>query len=467
MKSKRKLSYMENLKYKTIKKVISGEITKMRAEQILNCTRRTINRNIKRLSNEGISAFIHKNWGKLSNRSTPYEIEQKILNLRNEKYHDYNLVHFKESLEEYEYLKVSYTYLRDLLFKNEVYSPYMHRSTRKELIRQLRQKSLENKLTNKEQEFFKDKIISLEECRPMQNRKEYFGERIQTDACSHNWVTNEKWSLHAFIDDSTGKVLAGYFDYQETLFGYYTATKQMFLNYGTPEEILTDKRTVFYYKTKEKESTETDSNIQYAFTCQQLGIKLTSTSCAQTKGKIERLWGSFQKRLPQELRQFNIKTIEQANDYLINVFIPNFNHKFSTQIDNNKNKMKIWNKNTDINFVLARREERQVHKGGIIKYKTKTYLTYDGYDITTFASKTKLLITETYDNELYANYTDKFYRLVEVKTKNTPVGQVNEVKKTESKIKKPSVPSNHFRYTNYIYFSKTWKEQYKNRRFTV
>ncbi len=78
----------------------------MRAEQIFNCTRRKINGNIKRLLNEGISAFIHKNWGKLSNRSTPYEIEQRILNLRNEKYYDYNIVHCKESLEEYEDLKV-------------------------------------------------------------------------------------------------------------------------------------------------------------------------------------------------------------------------------------------------------------------------------------------------------------------------------------------------------------------------
>ncbi|WP_339033613.1 hypothetical protein [Spiroplasma endosymbiont of Cantharis rufa] len=71
----------------------------------------------------------------------------------------------------------------------------MQNSTRKELIRKLRHKSLKNKLTNKEKEkeIFKDKIISLEEYSPMQNRKEYFGERVQTDGCNHNWTTNEKW----------------------------------------------------------------------------------------------------------------------------------------------------------------------------------------------------------------------------------------------------------------------------------
>ncbi|WP_342275161.1 hypothetical protein [Spiroplasma endosymbiont of Cantharis lateralis] len=71
----------------------------MREEQIHNCSRRSINRNIKRLLKEGISAFIDKNWGRLLNISTPYKIEQKILKLRNEKYHDYNLVHFTELLK--------------------------------------------------------------------------------------------------------------------------------------------------------------------------------------------------------------------------------------------------------------------------------------------------------------------------------------------------------------------------------
>ncbi|WP_342275162.1 hypothetical protein [Spiroplasma endosymbiont of Cantharis lateralis] len=76
-------------------------------------------------------------------------------------------------------------------------------------------------------------IIILEEYRQIQNRKEYFEKRVQTDACNHNWVTNEKWLSHDF--NSTGKVFSRCFDYQETLFEYYIATKQMFLNYGTSE----------------------------------------------------------------------------------------------------------------------------------------------------------------------------------------------------------------------------------------
>ncbi|WP_104205987.1 hypothetical protein [Entomoplasma ellychniae] len=90
-----------------------------------------------------------------------------------------------------------------------------------------------------------------------------------TNRCSiHNWIEKEKWALHAFIDDSTAIVLSAYFDKQETLNGYYRATKQMFENYRTWKEVLTDKRTVFY--STKKNTDKNDANTQYGFMCNQL-----------------------------------------------------------------------------------------------------------------------------------------------------------------------------------------------------
>ncbi|QBQ07609.1 ISNCY family transposase [Spiroplasma gladiatoris] len=84
----------------------------------------------------------------------------------------------------------------------------------------------------------------------MQRWKTEFGERLQTDASVHYWIKEEKWYLHGFIDDVTGKILALYFDTEETLMGYYNITKKVLLNYGIPKEILKDKRTYFEVQKK-------------------------------------------------------------------------------------------------------------------------------------------------------------------------------------------------------------------------
>ncbi|PPE06190.1 hypothetical protein [Mesoplasma corruscae] len=79
--------------------------------------------------------------------------------------------------------------------------------------------------------FLNECILDSKSAHPLQPRKDFFGKWAQADA---------------FIYDSTGIVLSAYFDKQETLNGYYRATKQMFENYGTWKEVLTNKRTVFY-----------------------------------------------------------------------------------------------------------------------------------------------------------------------------------------------------------------------------
>ena len=68
------------------------------------------------------------------------------------------------------------------------------------------------------------------------------------DASDHEWWPSVKTQLHAAIDDATGKIVEAYFDKQETLYGYHKVTEQILHNYGTHNEIITDRRTVFEYK---------------------------------------------------------------------------------------------------------------------------------------------------------------------------------------------------------------------------
>ena len=159
------------------------------------------------------------------------------------------------------------------------------------------------------------------------------------------------------IDDATGTVVGAYFDKEETLNAYFEVSRQFLTTYGIPYELLTDNRTVFEYNLKKNLSEEKDSLTQYGYACQTLGIELTTTSIPETKGKIERLWNTFQDRLLNEMALVHIQTIEEANNFLVE-YLPQYTKSSPSpsKIPNLylKSYLKISDSNT---FSLASRDE--------------------------------------------------------------------------------------------------------------
>ena len=98
----------------------------------------------------------------------------------------------------------------------------------------------------------------------------------------------KKSQLHIAVDDATGTIVGAYFDYQETLNGYYNILHQILIKYGIPYMFFTDRRTVFEYKQKKSPSIEEDTFTQFGYACNQLGIEIKTSSVAQAKGRFER-----------------------------------------------------------------------------------------------------------------------------------------------------------------------------------
>ena len=94
--------------------------------------------------------------------------------------------------------------------------------------------------------------ISEQDEHPRRPKSKYAGEMIQMDASSFHWIEKEVWHLHVAIDDADGKIVGAYFDYQETLKGYYNVLHQILTNHGIPALFYTDRRTVFEYKRKKQ-----------------------------------------------------------------------------------------------------------------------------------------------------------------------------------------------------------------------
>lgn len=224
------LTLKENEKYLTIKKLVETEGNKKRAATKLNLSLRQINRLIAGYKEFGKEFFVHGNRGRKPAHALTIEEKNQIEDLYNTKYFDCTYTLFSELLAKRENIHVSVDEVRCILKERYILSPKSHKITRKNMRKQLLQ---QQKHASSKTEFAKiqENIVAVEDAHPRQPRCIYFGEEVQMDACIHPWFANLKSTLHAAIDDSTGQVLGGYFDKQETLNGYYNVYCQILTKY--------------------------------------------------------------------------------------------------------------------------------------------------------------------------------------------------------------------------------------------
>ncbi len=123
------LRTMEQTKYEIIKNLVDNNGNKQRAALKLGITIRQVNRLILLYKSEGKQGFVHGNRGRLPKNTIPQETKELIIDLYKTKYLNANINHFKELLEEYENIKISYTALYSLLRKVSILSPKAQRKT--------------------------------------------------------------------------------------------------------------------------------------------------------------------------------------------------------------------------------------------------------------------------------------------------------------------------------------------------
>lgn len=397
-------------KYKTIKKLVEENGNKKRAAIKLQCTVRTVYRLIQKYNEFGKEAFVHGNRGRKPSTTIPEETKKFIISLYKDDYPDANYQQFCEILFEDHDISISSTTLNYWLRQENILSPKAKRNTKKALKKKIKQQLHESKSTKESNELKQSlETIDVSEAHPRKERCKYIGELLQMDASEYFWIPGIKWHLHIAVDDATGAIHGAYFDYQETLSGYYHVLYQILKDYGIPFSFLTDRRTVFEYKRKNTLMDEDDTFTQFSYACKQLGIEIKTTSVAQAKGRVERMNQTLQSRLPIELRRAHITTIEQANEFLKS-YLKKFNAQFALQVNSNKSVYDTQPSDEQINRTLAVISERVIDKGHCAKYKKNFYIPVDASgNKQFFFPKTKCLMIEAFDGNLYMTVEDDVF----------------------------------------------------------
>ena len=397
----------------TIKKVLSKDLTQKEAGLILDITDRQIRRLITKYKNMGEDAFVHKNINNQNAKKISDDIPTKIIDDYLTNYYDYGFTHFYE--EQGRKYGISFSYMVEKFGTNYIISPYAQHRTVKLYNENMKKAIRDNSITESQEKLFEQRKQEEFEKHIRKSSLHYsFGEEVQMDAAFWVWFGTEETALHLVVDKATKKVLAGYFDYEETTNAYLVVLMNMIINFGIPKRIKTDRRNSF--SINNAKSSKSKLNItQFGRICEDLEIELLCNSNPLFKPNAERENGTFKRRLKAELRHNGITTIEEANKYLNEVFIPKINERFSYKINLKKNVMRE-NKYTEeeLNLIISIRNERTIDNASSIKYFNNYYLpaNVETGEVISFKSGTKCTVVNSYDSKLFGIIDGNTYMLV-------------------------------------------------------
>lgn len=431
-------------KYEVIKELVDHNGNKKRASLKLNLSIRQINRLIHIYIEKGKSGFIHGNRGKCPTKALDKSIYEDIILLYKNKYQGFNFSHFVDYLHDVENIYVSYDFVYKHLTNDAILSPKARKKTKREFKKQqlLKDKKITPHMSNQQIETLINHEVALENSHPRREKPKYFGEVIEQDGSIHSWFGNIKSCLHLAIDKATSTIVGAWFDKEETLNGYYHVFYQILTHYGIPYQFLTDNRTVFNYMSlnPNKRTSEKDVLTQYGYACKQLGVDLKTTSVSQAKGLIERANGTFQGRLVNELKLNGITTMEDANKYLMEVFVPKFNKKFAMDYRKFSSVFEPSPSKEKINYILAVLTPRKIDNGNAIKFQNKYYQPYLNDELKCFIPKTECLAIQAFDGDLLVTIDETVYELRELSRNERFSKNFDEERIEENKEKKKYIP---------------------------
>lgn len=189
---------------------------------------------------------------------------------------------------------------------------------------------------------------------------------VQFDASQHDWLEGcgPRLALHGAIDDATNQVPAAVFRAEEDAQGYFLILRALVATSGVPVAIYSDRHGIFqrtwrHPLTLDEQLRGERAPTQVGRALRELRIRWILASSPQAKGRIERLWGTFQDRLVSELRRARARTLEEANAVLA-TFLPRYNARFAQAPADPISAYRPWPPDVDLDDICCFTYERTV-----------------------------------------------------------------------------------------------------------
>lgn len=310
-----------------------GDLLTAQAAALLGLSTRQVRRLRAAYRIRGLAGLVHGNRGRPSPRRTPDRVRARLLRLAQTTYAGSNFQHLSELLVEREGLRLSRQTISRLLRAAGLRSPRRHRPPKH---------------------------------RRRRDRMARAGLLVQVDGSIHAWLDHRgpRLTLLAAMDDATGEVLAATFREEEDAHGYLLLFNTLTQIKGIPAAVYSDRHGIFHRTSKHAPTLHEQlmgerTPTQVGRALHELGIRWIPASSPQAKGRIERLFGTFQDRLRTELRVAGIRSSAGANGFLTS-FVRRYNVRFAQRPTDATSAYRPWPAGLDPQTVFCFKYQRVV-----------------------------------------------------------------------------------------------------------
>jgi transposase len=321
-----------------ILRAVSKQITFWQAAWILRMSPRHLRRVMERYRRWGFDGLLDRRKGRPSAKRVPWAVAEQVLSLYREKYFDFSVRHFHEKLREEHGIPYSYTCIKLLLQG----AGLVERARKRGPHRRKRER------------------------RPMA------GMLLHIDASRHRWFGDERWyDLLVVLDDASSEIYYAQLVEEESTVTVLAALKEVVEQKGLFCALYSDRGSHFWLTPKAGEMVDRQSLTQVGRAMRELGIEMIPAYSPQARGRSERNFGTWQGRLPQELRVRGIRERTEANRFLRESYIVEFNRKFSVPAAQPESAF-VPAVGKDLQRIFSVQQERVVNQDNTVRVANRT-----------------------------------------------------------------------------------------------
>jgi transposase len=349
----RKMRFEEIYRVRTEKR-----LTIVQAADMLGIDERTFRRWSRRYEEEGAEGLADLRLGRIAHNAAPVNEVMKLLTLFETRYSNFTVAHFYDKYRDEHMGQRSYTWVKDQLQGHGVVQKVKKRGVH----------------------------------RRKRERYPMKGMLLHQDGSDHEWIDNCRWDLIVTMDDADNEIYSAFFVDEEGTWSSFRGVEEVILEQGLFCSLYVDRGSHYFYTPEAGGKVDKLHDTQFGRAMKQLGIELIAAYSPEARGRSERMFGTLQGRLPNELKLEGITNIKQANRFLAEQFIPQFNKRFKVKPKEDGSVFIPWvNNNWNLNDILCLQEERIVNKDNTVSYNKKLLqLPKDRYRYSYHKTKVKI-----------------------------------------------------------------------------
>jgi hypothetical protein len=313
-------------------RAMARKITWWQAAEILGFSDRHLRRIRERYEEFGYESTFDKRRGQPSPKRVPMATVEKVLALYRERYFDLNVRHFHEKLREQHAIDLSYTWVKSVLQGAG-------------LVARQRQRGVHRK---------------------RRARRPLPGMLLHIDGSHHRWFQDERWyDLIVILDDATSEIYYAQLTEEESTLTVMAGLKEVIAHKGVFCALYSDRGSHFWLTPKAGGKIDPHRLTQVGRALRELGVQMIPAYSPQARGRSERNFGTWQGRLPQELRLRGIGGLEAANRFLREHYISEFNTRFQVPAAQRGSAF-VRRSSRDLDLIFALQFERTVNRDNTV-----------------------------------------------------------------------------------------------------